>query len=467
MESPTAILYEERGPILVNFSVHVRVTGGPDKGKVCPIEGHRILVGTGEDNDLVVTDTHVSRDHLEFRVQDRGYLALDLNSTNGTFYRGAQIQEAMLSPSAEVRIGSTTLRLEVGKAVNELVTPVESFDKLVGVSPAMQEVYGLLSVVAPTDATVLIEGETGTGKEVVAEALHRRSPRADNPFQVLDCGAIPANLIESELFGHERGAFTGAVGERSGIFERARGGTVFLDEIGEIALPLQSRLLRVLDEREVKRLGGDIYRKVDVRLVAATNRNLAEEVQQGRFRDDLYYRLAVIQIVVPPLRQRRDDIPLLARHFLWQAGCVTPDTVLTPELQKALMSRQWAGNIRELRNTIERAVLLTDTSGGRHPLQELMPESLEDEPPTVLRPDPDPPTATTNRNWLTRALPEELLRRPYKEGKDELFRLFEAVYIERLVEEHGHNLSRLAREAKVDRQIIRRMLRRYGHGKSE
>jgi DNA-binding NtrC family response regulator len=459
MESPTAVHYDPRGPLLTHRTALVRVVKGPNQGRTRPIERRRLRAGTADDNDLVLTDSHVSRHHLEFRVHDRGFQVRDCNSTNGTFYRGARIQEALLGPAAEVRVGSTVLRLELGEEITESVAPQESFGGLVGVCPVMQDVYGLLAAIAPTDATVLIEGETGTGKELVAEALHRHSPRANGPFLVLDCGAIPANLVESELFGHERGAFTGAVQLRQGIFERAWGGTVFLDEIGELPLQLQSRLLRVLDDREVKRVGGSFHRKVDIRLVAATNRDLAEEVRERRFREDLYYRLAVIRVVVPPLRDRREDIPLLARHFLWQAGCVDPDAVLTPQLLDVLVSRQWRGNVRELRNAIERAVLLTDGSGA---------SPLLDEEQGEVEEQTEPSSAPSGEgDWLARALPTGFLHLPYKEAKEELVRRFDTLYIQQLVDQHGSNLSQLARAAGVDRQIIRRMLRRLEAGPEE
>jgi len=451
MESPTAVHYDPKGPLLTQRNALVRVVRGPNQGQTCPIQGRRLRAGTADDNDLVLTDSHVSRHHIEFRVQDRGFLVRDCKSTNGTFFRGARIQEVLLGPAAEVRVGSTVLRLELGEEITESVVPQESFGRLVGVSPRMQEVYGLLAAIAPTDATVLIEGETGTGKELVAEALHRHSFRANGPFSVLDCGAISANLMESELFGHERGAFTGAFGVRQGVFERAWGGTVFLDEIGELPLALQSRLLRVLEDREIKRVGGSFHCKVDVRLVAATNRDLAEEVRGRRFREDLYYRLAVIRIVVPALRDRREDILLLARHFLWRAGCVDPDVVLTPQLLDLLVSRQWRGNVRELRNAIERAVLLTDGSGATPMLD-------EDE---VAEP-PRPPAE--DEDWLARALPGGFLHLPYKAAKDELVGRFDTLYIQRLVDQHGTNLSQLARAAGVDRQIIRRMLHRIERG---
>jgi len=478
MENPTQVYYDDKQAVVLLRSAVLSVVSGPDQGASCELSLTRTTVGTAEDNSLVLTDPHVSRRHIEIQVRDQGYLVRDLGSTNGTRFQGARVGEALLAPGSEIRIGGTVLRLERGEERQKAVDRRESFGSLIGVSPPIQEVYGLLATVAPTDVTVLIEGETGTGKELVAEELHRQSPRRDRAFAVIDCGALPANLIESELFGHERGAFTGAVREREGMFERARSGTVFLDEIGELPIELQSKLLRVLDRRVVRRVGGNLERKVDVRLVAATNRDLAEEVRAGRFRQDLYYRLAVVRVVVPPLRTRGEDVLLLARHFLWQAGAANPERVLSPGLQQALLTRQWPGNVRELRNVIERALVMADSATGEAPL----PESLLEAPPVThavaepvalepervpVRPADVSPAATSagapvQPGWLGRSLPEELLDRPYKEAKEALSHEFEAAYLGRLVERFGQNISRISRKAGVDRQVIRRLLQKHG-----
>jgi len=440
------------------------------------------------DNELVLTDPHISRHHLEFQIQDAGYLVRDLGSTNGTYFRGARIHEALVGPGAELRLGSTVLRLERGEEKTEQAPRKQAFGEMVGTAARMQTVFGLLAAVAPTDVTVLIEGETGTGKELVAEELHRQSPRRNQSFSIVDCGAIAANLIESELFGHERGAFTGAVGEREGVFERSRGGTVFLDEIGELPLDLQTRLLRVLDRRTIRRVGGNLQRKIDARLVAATNRDLGEEVRRGRFRQDLFYRLAVVRIPIPPLRERREDIPILARHILWQMGCADPDAVLTPEVLGVLQSRQWPGNVRELRNVVERAIVLTDGSGemlgaDSEPAQD--PKAPPRPPrhvasaapaataaPTGPRPPGPPPipadagpagpAPSLSEPWLGRLLPEGFLALPYKDAKEQLLDQFESLYWTRLHHQHGNNISHIAHAAKVDRHLVRKLLRKHG-----
>jgi DNA-binding NtrC family response regulator len=455
VDSPTEILYEQKQPVLVLRSARVRVSAGADAGASCELSRNRVVVGTADDNDLQLSDPKVSRHHLELQVQDRGYLLRDLQSTNGTFYRGARVSEALIGQGAEVRLGSTVLRLERGRETSEVVGTKRQFGSLIGSSQAMQQVYGLLAAVAPTDASVLIEGETGTGKELVAEELHRHSPRRDRPFNVVDCGSLPRELIESELFGHERGAFTGAVSDREGVFERARGGRVFLDEIGELPFALQSNLLGVLERRTIKRVGGDLPRKVDFRLIAATSRDLQREVAEGRFRQDLYYRLAVVRVVVPPLRERSEDIPPLARHFLWQAGCVDVESVLTPELRRVLSSRSWPGNVRELRNVIERATILVDGS------------DLLDEAPPVAPPAPPAParTAATADGLPALTFPPPYLEADYKAVKEVLLEQFERQYLERLVAIHGTNISYIARDAGVDRHLIRKLLRKHGLGK--
>jgi len=454
VDNPTQILYDSGAPVLVLRAVTVRVVHGPDVDASCRLAQSRLRVGTSRDNDLHLSDPSVSRHHLEFQVQDLGYLVRDMQSTNGTFYRGARIAEALLAPGAEVRLGSTVLRLEVGEQESEVIVQAPRFGRTIGTSPAMRRVFGILSAVAPTDVTVLLEGETGTGKELVADEIHRLSPRRDGPFSVVDCGALPAGLIESELFGHEKGAFTGAVSERVGVFEKAHGGTVFLDEIGELPLELQTRLLRVLEQRTIKRVGSNLPRKVDVRLVAATNRELTREVAARRFREDLFYRLAVIRVPLPPLRDRREDIPELARQFLWQVGCSDPDRVLTQEVLRDFMSRAWPGNIRELRNVIERAVLLADgvdlgdPAGG---------SSVPQPPPVPEVPVSAAAPAAAPREDLI----EELLHRDYKTAKELLLAAFERRYLERLVMRHGSNISRIAQEAGVDRHAARTLLRKH------
>jgi DNA-binding NtrC family response regulator len=429
----------------------LRVVAGPEAGASATLD-RRATVGSSEENSLVLTDPQVSRNHLEVLAHDLGWLVRDRESRNGTFYRGAQIREVLLAVGAELRIGATVLRIERSAERSISIEPREGFGTLVGASRAIQEVFGLLAAVAPTETTVLILGETGTGKELAALEVHRTSPRGDGPFIVLDCGAIPGELVESELFGHEKGAFTGATADHAGIFEQAGGGTVFLDEIGELPLAMQTRLLRVLDQRTVKRIGSARPRSVDIRVVAATHRDLAEMVREGSFRQDLYYRLGVVEVRLPPLRERLEDIPLLARHFLRRAGCANPDEVLVPRVLEVLATRAWPGNARELRNVVERAVVLRDGVAS-------FSES-KSEPRTP--PPPGPASASTGDNWLAPALPPGFLLRGYKEAKEELLTQFELLFFSRLVESHGGNISRIAAEAEVDRHLVRNLLRKHG-----
>src|SRR5215510_12203775 len=344
----------------------VEVVTGADAGLIRDIEASVIRIGARRGNDVQLTDSKVSGLHCEIRLDDRGYRLRDLDSTNGTYVSQLRINVVYIQPGAQIALGGTRLRFE----------PLGS---MIGRSVKMRELFARLEKLARTDTTVLITGETGAGKELVAEALHDHSPREKGPFVVLDCGSIPPNLIESELFGHERGAFTGAAASYAGAFERAHGGTVFLDEIGELPLGMQPKLLRVLERKEVRRVGAAKAIEVDIRVVAATNRDLGVEVNRGRFREDLYYRLAVARVHVPPLRERKDDLPLLIEHIL----ATTPNgetASIAQETIDLMMKHDWPGNVRELRNVIERAVLLSES-----PEDE---EALRRTPMTAARVEP-------------------------------------------------------------------------------
>ncbi len=301
---------------LVIPAVELVVIDGPSRGARAQVKNGFARVGSGAGSDLSLADFTVSRVHCELRVQPSGIAIKDCESTNGTFVEGVKIRDAEVEPGAVVRVGRSVFRIEaVGSSSVLPISDNDCFGELVGASLEMRQVYAILERIAGTNATLLIGGETGTGKDVAARSLHAASSRASGPFVPVDCGAIPENLIESELFGHVRGAFSGAVGDRQGVFEEAHGGTLFLDEIGEMPLPVQSKLLRAIETRSVRRVGANTERPVDVRIVAATNRPLAVCANQGTFREDLYYRLAVIEVTLPPLRSRTEDIPRLASHF--------------------------------------------------------------------------------------------------------------------------------------------------------
>jgi DNA-binding NtrC family response regulator len=292
-----------------------------------------------------------------------GYVIRDLDSTNGTFLDGVRVREAYLTPGSVIRLGQTEISYSpLEERIEILKSDKDRFGELIGSSSALQEVYGILERIAPTDVTVLLEGETGTGKELAARGIHSHSRRANGPFVVFDCGAVAPNLIESELFGHEKGAFTDAVKSRQGAFELADSGTIFLDEIGELSLDLQPKLLRALDQRETKRVGADKPVPVNVRVVSATNKDLEKEVKAGRFREDLFYRLSVVRVYMPPLRKRKEDIETIAGHLLEEISSDIGKKIsgLSPEAAAALTAYSWPGNVRELKNVLGRAAALCD-----------------------------------------------------------------------------------------------------------
>jgi DNA-binding NtrC family response regulator len=319
----------------------------------------------------------------------------------------------------------------------------ESFGSLVGRDPKLRKLFRLLGDVAASDATVLLEGETGTGKELLAEEIHRHSPRRDGPFVVFDCGAVPSELIESALFGHVRGAFTGAISDRRGAFAEADGGTIFLDEIGELSTEVQPVLLRALDKHAIRPVGGASYEKISVRVVAATNRNLRNETTAKRFREDLYYRVAVVRVSVPALRQRLEDIPLLVDHFVHQFCGERPIRVSDQDLD-LLKQHAWPGNVRELRNVIERACALS------HDNRLELDEAFEMQPGSGAR-DPTGEQITGVDIDL-----------PFKLAKARVIDAFERAYIQGVLARHKGNLSAAARSAEVDRKHFRELLRKHG-----
>jgi transcriptional regulator with GAF, ATPase, and Fis domain len=425
---------------------------GANVGSDWKIERDVIRIGSREDNDIRLGDTTVSRLHAEIVRGREGTILRDLGSTNGTFVGAVRVREVYLAPDTRFRVGNTHL---VYSPADEIIDVVPSendrFEGLVGRGLAMREVFGILERVAPTDLTVLVTGETGTGKELVSRATHNRSTRKNRPFVVFDCGAATESLVESELFGHERGAFTGAIAVREGLFEVADGGTIFIDEIGELPLELQPKLLRVLEQREVRRVGATKVRQVDVRVVAATNRNLRDEVAAGRFREDLYYRLAVVEIRLPALRERREDVPLLVEHLLHRAehsqGGGRGVRGLAPEVRALFDAYHWPGNVRELNNVIERALPFTD---GTTITLDALPEALRASRPVAPAvPRPSLPADTT------------LSSLPLKDAKDALIEEFERHYLVDLIDRHDGNVSRAARTAGMDRKSITRLLKKH------
>jgi transcriptional regulator with GAF, ATPase, and Fis domain len=419
------------------------VLNGPERGREYVISSDVIRVGKAADNDLVVTDETVSRNHFEIVRDARGYLLRDLQSTNGTLLDGAEIKEAYIRAGSRISAGAAELKFTpFEERIEILPSDKEQLGGMVGRSLQMREIFGLIERIAPTDATVLIEGETGTGKDMVARTLHQMSPRRDGPFIVVDCGAVAGTLIESELFGHEKGSFTGAAAMRQGAFEMASGGTVFLDELGELSLDLQPRLLRVLEQRELRRVGGSKTIKVDLRIIAATRKDLRNEVAKGKFREDLYFRLNVVPIVAPALRERREDIPLLIENFitaLLPAGAARPE--IGPEALGALQGHDWPGNVRELRNVIERALAL-GTDPGR------LVAPLGDRPLTAVAP------AATPSGEFTPGL-------SFREEKERWNDMFERRYVQWLLGRSDGNISKAARYADMDRKYLHKLLKKY------
>ncbi|HVG60720.1 MAG TPA: sigma 54-interacting transcriptional regulator [Hyalangium sp.] len=418
------------------------VSSGPDEGRTVVSDKERLRVGSHPQNELVlVEDRTASRHHFEIQYTERGHLLVDLNSTNGTFLDGRRVERAYLSSGSQIRAGSSVITFA---PIDEEVTIEPDREGelcgMVGGSVKMRQIFGLLRKIAPMDVSVIVQGETGTGKELVARAVHELSMRSRGPLVVLDCGAIPPNLIESELFGHEKGAFTGAVSSRPGAFERANGGTIFLDELGELRMDLQPKLLRVLENREVRRVGGNDVIEVDCRVIAATNRDLVKEIAAGNFREDLYFRLSVIQIQLPALRQRRDDIPNILKRALAEPSIVERHgrKRFSPEALGLLMAYPWPGNVRELMNVLSH--VLTFSEG-----EEILPAHL---PPRVRGQDRQGPLPFN----------EHL---SFKDAKEQLLENFEREYVTSVLARCEGNLSRAARESGLHRKSIERLVKKY------
>jgi DNA-binding NtrC family response regulator len=436
MASATRVLSSDDPLRLAVQGFRLLVMRGPEPGRVFELRAGATRIGKGPDNDVVLPDATVSRSHcLVVRDGDQWVLR-DLGSTNGTFLDEARIKEGFLRPGARIRVGEVLLRFQPVSEVVELQpSGRDRLGALVGRSAPMREIFTLLDRIAPTDATVLLTGETGTGKGAAARVIHELSLRRERPFVVFDCGAVSRSLVESELFGHERGAFTGATHQRRGALEAAAGGTIFLDELDDLPLELQPKLLRALEDREIQRVGSSTPTKLDVRIVAATKKDLRDEVAAGRFREDLYFRLSVVIVPLPPLRERTDDLGPLVDNFLGQPGAWDR---LASKVRERLASHTWPGNVRELRNVIERASYV----GG---LDALDPASF---PSVAARDDGTRLQADYGK--------------PFKDAKNELIDRFEREYLRRLLERTGANMARAAREAGIDRKYIYLLMKKHG-----
>ncbi|MBX7084080.1 MAG: sigma 54-interacting transcriptional regulator [Nannocystaceae bacterium] len=440
--------------------VMLRVKDGPDRGAQITVARSRVTIGRSAVNDLVLTDTSVSGTHAELVIGESGVQIHDLDSTNGTFVNGVRVRSAWIESSHAVKVGKTEFELLSADEVQVPISGEDHFGAMYGKSSAMREVFATLERVAPTEMSVLIGGETGTGKELVARALHDESNRAQGPFVVLDCGSMPRELAEASILGHKKGSFTGAVTDRAGCFEEANGGTLFLDEIGELPLDLQPKLLRVLDRREVQRIGESQVRKVDVRVVAATHRDLRMMVGQGLFREDLYFRLSVMAVDLPPLRERGEDIVMLADRFLedfvrLHQGAL-PRPRLSDQARDALLAETFPGNVRQLKNVIQRAAHLCRAGI-------IEPSDLH----LGRREDPRAVAAQAAASEQQRpagggGFDDAMFSAPFKDAKQQMVDGFEREYFGRLLERTDGNLSRAAAEAGITRYYLRELLKRLG-----
>jgi DNA-binding NtrC family response regulator len=423
----------------------------------------RCVLGSAPHCDVIVADQAVSRVHAEIEPRDEGIWVRDLNSRNGTFVEGVRVESACVVHGYTIRIGATDVVVNYADAEHKPVEswPSERFGPLVGRSQVMRELFANLARLAPLESCIMIAGETGTGKELVARAIHHASLRASGPFVVVDCATLSENLIEAELFGHTKGAFTGAHQQRAGAIESAEGGTVFLDEIGELPIGMQPKLLRVLESSTVRRIGESKHRSVNVRFVTATHRDLLSMVNRGEFREDLYFRLAVLPVRVPALRERVEDIDLLLNHFSDGAH-----QWLTPTVLRTLESRPWRGNVRELRNFAERAraigptealSLSNDAADAREPITAVIarpPDLVLQRPPTPI---PGPPSGSIA---ISAGAPS--FAQPFRTFREEWIGHGERAFLRFLLERHKNNVAAAAKEAEIDRTYMYRLMRKHG-----
>ena len=409
----------------------IRVTGAPASPPELPLPSGRCIIGAGQDATIIVDDKAVSRRHAELELRADGIAVRDLDSRNGTFYLGQRIESAVLSYGATLTIGSATITVDLDTAsLDAGEHHLPAYRGLHGRSGAMRRLFGILARLEGSLVNVLVEGESGVGKELVGKAIHQGSGVANGPLVVVNCGAIARELVLSELFGHRKGAFTGATEHRQGAFDAADGGTLFLDEIGELPLEVQPALLRALETGEVKTVGDDRAHDVDVRFVAATNRNLLEEVEAGRFREDLYFRLAVVKLTVPPLRDRREDVPLLARELARQAGAGE----LPEDVVEELAGREYKGNVRELRNAVQAFLAIG-----------VMPEPLP------------------SRGGLTDSLRSMIdLDGSFAEQRDRVLAAFTKIYLTELLQQTGGNLTEAAKRCGLERSYLGKLARKHG-----
>jgi transcriptional regulator with GAF, ATPase, and Fis domain len=453
-EAPTLLTEKADGSNESIATYVLRVVEGPDAGHTLRLDGARparLLVGKSQSCDLRLSDPEVSRRHCAIEATSRGVHVVDLASTNGTWAGRTAVVDGYVAGGDWIRLGATTIAVDVVAAPQPVaLSSAMRFGRIVGASREMRKLYPLCERLAASDVPVVIEGETGTGKELLAEAIHEQGPRAQGPFVVFDCTAVPPSLVESTLFGHERGAFTSAVASRKGVFEMAHGGTLLIDEIGDLEPSLQPKLLRALERGEVQRVGGDRWLKVDVRVLAATRRDLDAEVQAGRFREDLYYRMAVARIELPPLRERHGDVGMLVRHF-WRKLDVR-DQPLPDDVVARFEAYPWPGNVRELRNAVARRLALGD----------LAPPPGAPGTPGARASSPPSPSANVvagDDDFVHRVLEQDL---PLPRARQEVVDEFERRYVERVLTKHGGNVTRAAHASGIARRYFYAIKNRVG-----
>ena len=434
-----------------NKTATVEVSGGEAKGARATLTGFTFRLGSASDNDLILPDETVSKHHARIELGPAGYCIRDLGSKNGTFLGDLRVTDVYLPNSCKLRLGSAALKFRLGREErDDEVTRAHRLGCLVGRSLAMRRLFATLQKVAPTPTTILIEGESGTGKELVAETIHGLSSRKDGPFEVFDCTAVAASLMESHLFGYDKGAFTGAGDDHTGALERAHLGTLLIDEIGELPLELQAKLLRAIDRREYQRLGSERRQRSDARIVAATNRDLEREVEEGRFRKDLYYRLAVVRLQVPALRQRAEDIPLLVDDLEEDLGASDLGLRIGTGIVDSWQRLPWPGNVRELKNAVERALLFGPDSadiGGASPPRGTALDGL--------------PVGDAH---FWRAEEGEVM--PFKDAKAQLVRDFERRYWADLLEQAQGNVTKAAALGGIHRKSLEYLMKKLDLGRN-
>ena len=456
-DQPTVLRPKVQRPPSSRIGFVLRVVAGPDAGRsidIAPNHPSRVLVGQSGSADFSLRDREVSRRHFALDIADGRLRLSDLGSKNGTRVNGVIVVEVLLDGGERVDLGATSIAVERAERAPEVpLSTASGFGRVVGASPAMRRLYPLCERIAASNVPVVIEGETGTGKEVMAESLHEMGSRASGPFAVFDCTAVPPNLMESALFGHERGAFTGATELRRGVFEEANGGTLLIDEIGDLDIELQAKLLRALDRSEVRRIGGKSWIRTDVRVLAATRRDLDQEVAAGRFREDLFYRLAVARIELPPLRHRAGDIALLARTF-W-SRLASPSEQEPAGWVARLEAYPWPGNVRELYNAVARRVALGDLGDmhsagltGTGPLSSFAstPAAAVEEAPASMS-APAAPASDDMGSVLSEGL-------PFPRAREKLLKIFERRYFEDVLRRHGGNVARAAAASGIARRYF-------------